>query len=240
MCILCELAKSQSKNDGRLWLEQPIQRGSAPWSQFQARYEEWMRENAGISAVIDEIAIDFPDEQTLYRWMLDAVAEDGVSVFNTSVDSVAVEPFKTNYDVRYVFLEAPRLMTMRVEAMCITNGLSPLHNSLRHRVPDSENSPLVVHLSFKCQDKADYEETISRLSTSGASRVVSCVSTYGEFSYWQLPGKDSPLFLKPRVNLRDEGRGEFGMPTLGGQVTLLSGEDAIDFLRGMGVKEGED
>lgn len=224
MCIICDIAKAQEQED--LWMESPIKSGASHWSQFQAKYEEWVKINTGFNVLIDEIAIDFPDEQTLYRWMLSALAEEEVTAFNTAVDSVAVEPFKANYGVRYVFLQAPRLMSMRVEAMCITDGLSPLHNSLRHRAPDGERRPLAVHLSFKCQDGDFYEEMLRRLAMTAASRVVSCTSTYGIFSYWQLPEKDHMLFLKPRVNLRDGERGEFGMPTIG--RLIITDEEETD------------
>jgi len=161
--------------------------------------------------VIDEVALFFRDRTQAMQWILDQVGKDGVTLFNYAQDEVHTHPFNTDYDVHYYFLSTP--FKYRVEAMALGNGLSPLHESLRPYASNEAHDPVgprpTVHYSFKCQDAPTYHRVTDWLGKMEFGHVQTCRSTYGLFSYWSMsenvdPNGTMDVYLKPRVNTRDE------------------------------------
>lgn len=224
MCQLCDIMKfaGEGPYDGkRPWANDPITIALPAWEEKRTKMENWMLENGLGDYVIDEIALQFNDRATMGNFVMDAVTGDGIKIFNHAFDHVKTHPFHTEYDVEYIFLEMPS--TMRVEAMNILQGISPLHIAVGSHLRDS--MPGVVHMSFKCSDLEDYTNVTAALDAAPEAHMVQgCDSTYGAFSYWNLLDQDG-VYLKPRVNVRDvlhehdePDRGEFGMPGLGSNV----------------------
>jgi hypothetical protein len=230
MCSLCDEAKQDIK---RPWTNDPVNVALPAWETFRDKMEVEMNA-AGIGDyIIDEIALMFDYRARVGDFIMDAVEGDGVKLFNHAFDKVSTWPFNTRYEVEYFFLETRS--TMRVECMAIKDGLSPLHSAVASHMTDL--SPMsVVHMSFKVADMDEFETVQTKLDEySDATLVQFCTSTYGAFAYWHLIGETSGVYLKPRVNLRDQttvhenaqemfefldkpeepDRGEFGMPGLG-------------------------
>jgi hypothetical protein len=109
-----------------------------------------------------------------------------------------------SFQVRFEFFRprmdlSDREALWRVEAMAVLEGFAPLHRDPTCRV---------VHASYKCSDMADYEQELVRLVSAGMTPVAHYRNTYGRFSYFENPefpwgAEDRPIYLKPRVNLRD-------------------------------------
>lgn len=165
---------------------------------------------------IDEIAYMFPTVHHLDAFTKEAVREDGCILFNTADDHVHTEPLKTCYNVEYRFFTVPMrfLDTMnevRVEAMHVKNGYSPLHSAEWWNAPSAP--ALAVHASFKCKDEDEYGAVTHALRSALWEPAQKCDSTYGRFSYWTPGDREdwfedgAVMYLKPRVNLRDEGEG---------------------------------
>lgn len=209
MCILCDVIEKLPKAPGL-----SIKEALKSWENARQAYHSFLRD-IGLGFEIDEIAIHFPARNDMGNWIIEAVKEEGVELFNTAQDRVMTTPFGTEYAVEYCFLRMPS--EMRVEAMTVLAGFSPLHMALEGH---SNGEPIVVHFSFKCEDPNDYEYALSVMSQSERANLVQgCDSAYGRFSYWNVPELSdtvASIYLKPRVNLRD--RGEFGMPTVGGGI----------------------
>lgn len=172
------------------------------------RYDDVL---AGLDFVqgIDEIAFMFPDIHHANCFVNEAVQVPGVSLFNSATDHVHTQPLRTCYDVAYMFLTVPDRYVgrdnVRIEAMYLGDGLSPLHHAVLSEMYLNESRCAVVHASFKVTDEEDYAAANHRLRERGWEPVQRCESKYGRFGYWQPLDPDVPpgLYLKPRVNLRD-------------------------------------
>jgi hypothetical protein len=219
------------------WSPTPIAAATPAWLKAKSNAERFLQ-SVGINRPIDEIAVMFRDDESKMAWIRDAVSEPGVKMFNSAWDTVHTSPIPSRYDVEYDFLEAPGL-GMRVEAMRIDRGISPLHQTLDETWYNPTISPaspdlgmVVVHLSFKTT-KDEYELNRAAMVSGGAELVQACHSTYGQFSYYRVKDYDtweipSNLYIKPRINTRDpeppkapnttmreDLRGDFGAPGVG-------------------------
>lgn len=180
-------------------------------------YDRILEQDLDLAGIhIDEIAVLFQDPHNFDKFTKEAVRMDGCILFNTAEDHVHTMPMKTCYTVDYRFFTVPvqflgeTFSEMRIEAMMIQGGASPLHYAELWNVRDAPAfvSPL-VHASFKCVNEEQYAAVCHRLRTKGWEAAQRCESTYGKFSYWS-PLEDEkypdrpPVYLKPRVNTRDE------------------------------------
>lgn len=219
------------------WGINPIAGATPAWLKMKQRMQQFLFNN-GIGANIDEVAVMFHSEVDKAKWIRDAVAEESVKLFNSADDVVHTSPILSRYTVEYDFLEVKGL-GMRVEAMYIDSGTSPLHDSLLDTYgnptisgrSDDWNRPVVVHFSFKTT-KNDYETIRAAMVSGGAELVQACHSTYGQFSYYRVPldgdgASNLNVYLKPRVNSRDpetvppstSSPGEFGHPGVGSKYS---------------------
>lgn len=194
-----------------MWPEDPINKFAEDWISTRDKYQSFMAE-IGLKNPIDEIALLFINRAAKGDFVISAVKGDGVKLFNSAEDHVNTKPFGTEYDVEYLFLEAECLDGMRVEAMSLLNGLSPLHSALiQNHEEIRHGAPYPVHLSFKCHNMDEYHDAVYALEHSGAdgygvaTSVQFCQSDYGVFSYYNVPSLGH-IYLKPRVNMRDEMR----------------------------------
>lgn len=215
--------------------ETPVNFAMPEWLKWKATFENWM-EKRGLTAYgIDEIAIMFTSEKAFYEFITAAIAGEGVKAFNSAKDFVRTRPLESEYVVQYVFLE-DGMKFLRVEAMYLPpfpHNHSPLH-AARANLLSEEDTNVGIHMSFKCSSMDDYSDVCDVLmEVDDAHLAQSCISTYGQFSYFHIDGitDECGLYLKPRVNQRDDSmipappvapldeedadRGEFGMPTLG-------------------------
>lgn len=140
------------------------------------------------------------------------VREPGYEYFNSARGRVTTYPFYTKYAVRYHFVRTPR--GYRLEIMHPSGergaGFSPLHAAMwrPNGYPENHVDPSsypVVHISYKVPNGDDNsylreKEWLGRVADMGQD----CTSEYGQFSYWLPPCADYLVWLKPRVNLRDE------------------------------------
>lgn len=225
------------------WEQFPIPKAIGTWKKKKSMFEAFMKECLLLPSVypIDEIALVFDnhEDDKLHAFIDDAVQSSGVKLFNVAYDHVETGPIESAYDVAYHFLEVVDL-GMRVEVMKIERGVSPLHES--HLSPYNPTvfgdvtTPAVVHLSFKIRDD-EWEEVVKAIEEKGGQLVQECWSTYGHFAYFRVKHLGQNIYLKPRVNMRDQpprrekveeeaDRGEFGMPTLGG--ALRAGGATLD------------
>lgn len=162
---------------------------------------------------VDEIAYMFADRNCLDTFTKEAVQVDGCIMFNSADDHVHTLPLQTCYDVEYRFFTVPMehvpgVDPVRVEAMQIKRGFSPLH--LAEEAGYGSTSGMgAVHASFKCETEEEYGAVTHRLRDRGWEVAQKCDSTYGKFSYWAPLDRDEwlpmgpYLYLKPRVNIRD-------------------------------------
>lgn len=194
-----------------MWPQDPVNKFAEEWLSTRDKYQGFMSE-IGLKNPIDEIALLFHSRASKAQFVVDAVKGDGVKLFNTADDHVNTKPFGTEYKVEYMFLEAESLKDMRVEAMSIYTGFSPLHHALLQNHPEiEEGHPYPVHLSFKCINMDEYYDAVYALDEGGADGigtakcVQTCQSDYGVFSYYNVPSLGN-IYLKPRVNMRDEMR----------------------------------
>jgi len=114
------------------------------------------------------------------------------------------------YEVSYRFLQ-PTGVPFRIEAMSIDSGISPAHiDALEALDMEEDGACLPMHVSYKpsIPGIAGYEAEKLILGRAGFIFVQECLSTYGAFSYWRHPDIHLPVYLKPRVNLRDKRRAE--------------------------------
>lgn len=164
---------------------------------------------AGLEARIDEVAYLFKVPAVAAEFVHQAVQEQGCALFNASDDVVDTGPLRSSYSVRYQFLTVPPMYvpasagSVRIEAMQITEGHSPLHHLEASTI--DRGTGRAVHASFKCETEEAYAEAGRQLKKNEWESVQRCTSSYGRFSYWLplIPEElDFQLYLKPRVNLR--------------------------------------
>jgi hypothetical protein len=168
---------------------------------------------AGMDWHIDEFAILMASPLSTYNLVRELVRLPDVEIFNAAGDTVRTSPFGTSYRVEYIFLRTGRGYRLEVMNMAgrdgiIRPGFSPLHSSLWGDAGNASagmgaESPRVAHASFKCADHRDYDEALRQLALF-AQHGQSCESSYGRFSYWLPYFTDSLVYLKPRVNIRDQ------------------------------------
>lgn len=157
---------------------------------------------------VDEVAILCRNEQWLDRLVMEAVRHPAVTHFNGADDHVWTEPIKACYSTRYEFFDVVGA-AYRLEVMALRHGFSPLHYAIATDAgPDFTLG--FIHASFKCQTEEEYGYAVLRLREAGWEDAQRCTSDYGTFSYWTpmdiehwIP-KERFVFLKPRVNLRDQ------------------------------------
>lgn len=148
----------------------------------------------------DEVALCFRSEAELEHFVKQAQAI-GVENFNSvERDRMVRQNGLGEFDVRFEFLRLPH-RSWRIEAMCVLGGEAPLHEWAME-----SGSPVLIHLSYKCESVEAYQEEIRKLLFAGEHLHAEYRNSYGLFSYWTLPsqGKKGRLpYIKPRVNLRD-------------------------------------
>jgi hypothetical protein len=125
------------------------------------------------------------------------------------VNSELVTPMDTEaFVVRFEFLKFPGA-EWRIEAMCVLGGTAPLHEAWL----DMYGSGCVVHVSYKCASRADYDQHCATGPQASVwaeqpTHRASYANGYGRFAYYQHDNFSGPgldWLLKPRVNERDAG-----------------------------------
>jgi hypothetical protein len=198
-----------------------------------SRIEQWMgyyQDRVPDGTVFDEAAIMVPDPFHLMR--LDAyLREGGWEKFNSAEDLVYTNPFGTRYFVEYHFYQSV-LGKYRLEVMMMgagwedgNRGFSPLHTALwtPNGTPNEPRSDItaypVPHISYKPERRTwttdggstamqkpgqAYSQAIQYLKDKACIHAMSCQSTYGRFGYYIGNDVGRQIYVKPRVNLRDE------------------------------------
>ena len=144
---------------------------------------------------IDEVSILLKSTDQQDRFLV-WCRNNGIELFDSVDHDTFVStglPLDPTFGVRFDFLRLPNV-DWRIEAVCITAGSAPLHD------PIAEGC--VVHASFKCAGLVEYERARTRLMQECADDypvIAEYSNSYGRFSY---AGRQ-PVYLKPRVNLRD-------------------------------------
>jgi hypothetical protein len=151
-------------------------------------------------AACDEIAVCFGDKQELRKFVKEAIDDYALEHFNSvQRDTMKRQDKRGKFDVRFEFLRIPG-RKWRIEAMCILDGEAPLHE---RRLAANEGAPFIIHLSYKLGSLDEYQKEVRQLWHLGPGwhREAEYMNSYGMFSYFKMKG--DPMFLKPRVNLRD-------------------------------------
>lgn len=168
---------------------------------------------------IDEAAILVPTRYYRNKVTDDLLAE-GWQPAGGASDMVHTNPFGTRYMVEYVFLTHPEL-SWRMEIMMPGQdenddaGFSPLHSALEAQAEfyngtDARRLFAMPHLSFKPAIDSDttlqrsYSLAVQHLQNQGCIHAQTCQSTYGVFGYYLGNDAASTVYLKPRVNMRDD------------------------------------
>ena len=182
------LAKDQCKRADD-WLEKHQPTG---W------WQEWW---------CDEIAFFFCNRESASAFVNECVRTQQWALTNIAEDTVNTQPIRSTYEVGYSFLTDPHEKeNFRLEVMQIFDGFSPLHGALEAAAHLDGKAWSPVHASFKVSGGVDeYEACLGVLAAAGCTPALHCASTYGKFSYWNVPdnGEGIELYLKPRINLRD-------------------------------------
>lgn len=151
------------------------------------------------SRVIDEMAVLFKDVSDCYFYE-EYLLELGWELVGNNDDDVTTAPIASSYRVGYLWYKHANA-TWRYELMVLGHGFSPLHGSaLAHAVGDDG---IIVHASFKCADLSDYEMMMQYMLATDMRLAQECESGYGRFCYFTDDPDTLPVYLKPRVNLRD-------------------------------------
>jgi len=199
-------------------------------------YDRWLRLNGFEMYRIDELAVMVRTPEEAMYIASKAVEVDGVELFNHANDTVYTEPFQTRYRVSYSFLRTSH--GFRVELMNLNmsqgnnrafTGFSPLHEAMWDVGQKLSGAP-IVHASFKCNDPAEYDEVVSALSTM-AQHAQTCTSRYGGFSYWLPYNMPHLVYLKPRVNMRDNGDWHVTEEEVSGKPEMKSGLQSVTPVR---------
>lgn len=171
------------------------------WLTTAGELERRLEEEAGIPNVnIDEIAVTFSSQERLLEWVQSAVgSHPEFTLFNVAHDNVHTGPIDSGYRVMYNFLGTGT--PLRVEAMYIEDGFSPLHEAMMSPRIEGVETIQEVHYSFKCHSNEEYMETCEALEAVW-QLAMWCESSYGQFSYF-VPLGDRGPYVKPRFNSRD-------------------------------------
>jgi hypothetical protein len=164
-----------------------------------------------LKAHLSEIAVIFPNEEDLYTFVT-AREKEGMQTFNGQRDLMRCQAGKadiqdTSFNVLFEFLNMPG-DDWRIEAMCVTSGFAPLHRDQLGRISGlASNKPATMHVSWKHETIDEYEHFKAIMRGDNQLELVTplelsaeYVNSYGVFSYWRY----GDLYLKPRVNLRDQ------------------------------------
>jgi hypothetical protein len=169
---------------------------------------------------IDEAAVLLPPKEFFLERIRLSLEAGGWREFNRATDLVFANPFGTRYGVRYTFFRHPdyawRLEVMQMARPYDGNwGFSPLHQALwfpNGETPSwAEHSQFPLpHLSFKPVPsgeggRKDGIRAMQYVRDQGAVIAQACQSSYGVFWYLLPTDAYRQLYVKPRVNLRDEG-----------------------------------
>lgn len=159
---------------------------------------------------VDEVSLLTEDP----TYVAGKLSETGWSCFNSASDVVFTNPFGTRYAVNYDFYRRPDV-PWRLEVMQITGGFSPLHAALEWYT--DPRLLAVPHLSFKPERCAvasgsaeletlgrSYSRAVQHLKDNAAIPAQTCQSTYGVFGYYLGNDATRQVYLKPRINTRDE------------------------------------
>lgn len=149
---------------------------------------------------MDEVAVCFADEPSLLEFVEEAKTL-GLEHFNSvPYDTMNRQDVPgEKFGVRFEFLRM-EFRPWRIEAMCVMDGMAPLHHMANTRF----GSPCVVHVSYKLPNLQAYQDEVRKAMDQGHRKVAEYANSYGMFSYWKPAGHMSTLpFWKPRVNLRD-------------------------------------
>lgn len=190
------------------------------------RWIAYYSEHMPPDTVVDEVAVLIGP--TLIRRVRHILVTEGWKEFNNAEDVVYTNPFGTRYSVEYNFFRHPAV-PWRLEVMRLQGGFSPLHEALMAVEWPLGKFP-VPHLSFKpvrrkvalpalVYAEAGRPNPGPQLQTwrqaySGAVQYIrdragihaqTCQSTYGAFGYFLGNDCARQIYLKPRINLRDEG-----------------------------------
>jgi len=148
----------------------------------------------------DEVAICFPDEESLVLFVKEAIQDYGLENFNSvEKDHMSrLDRIGEGFDVRFEFLRLPG-RSWRFECMFVyPGGIAPLHE---RALRENGGEPVIIHISFKLHNVDEYGQTVREWPTRHAwSRKAEYSNSYGIFSYWSVNGGP---YWKPRVNLRD-------------------------------------
>lgn len=163
---------------------------------------------------IDEVAVQTMDPGR----MSDYLNRNEWEQFNDARDVVYTNPFGTRYSVSYRFFRHSAVR-YRMEVMTMNDGFSPLHQSLWEQTTRMRGDNLdllpVPHLSFKpnflspitegpLPARRQYGKVVNHLVSKACLLAQACQSTYGVFGYFIGNETARQVYLKPRVNLRDQ------------------------------------
>lgn len=173
------------------------------WTEDHRELTKAMVRGFGLNVDFDEVALMFRSEHEAYKFAERVIRDHGdVKLFNVATDNVQTYPIRSDYEVKYLFLETG--LGYRMELMVITSGMSPLHMAMLHRMNQQQLPWVVVHHSFKLPFVDDYFDIIGRFGDDvNLALVQRCESSYGSFSYWAPHSAAQDNFIKPRVNRRD-------------------------------------
>lgn len=172
---------------------------------------------------IDEASILVPDMGS-FDDVNQYLEKAGWSHFNASEDLVYTNPFGTKYGVAYDFFRHPDY-GYRIELMQLTGeGMSPLHEALQALPKTGYDGYPMPHLSFKpvlpvhtsvltgeslvSQKRRSYSRAVQHLRDRACIHAMTCQSAYGNFGYFLGNDTSRQIYVKPRINLRDEVVGE--------------------------------
>lgn len=158
-----------------------------------------------IPGTIDEMAILFPNEETLDAFVFMA-ARDPIVMHDRTVerDEMVRVDDTGRWHVRFEFFKMAG-MRFRIEAMTVLDGHAPLHESALKK---AKGNPNIFHASYKRFTEDGYEQCKDQLNRQVKEPVImeaEYVNSYGRFSYWSANAIPF-LYLKPRVNLRDNSQ----------------------------------
>lgn len=165
--------------------------------QQKAQYELAGFWPGGANLAVDEMSILYANEDQLGN-QLELFKKEGWREDSVVKDTLTVVSFPTpwtskGFDVEFHFWTHPGYK-WRIEAMLHTPGAaSPLHD---HALAIARQQPSIIHASFKLPTAGTYTTFLQNQPNDPA---LSYRNDYGQFSYF---GR-GPVYMKPRVNLRD-------------------------------------